>query len=138
MQQQQQPIQQLFHETWTDALREVIAACGGAKQVAAKLWPEKTPDAAHRLLLDCLNETRPERLDPDRLRMILKMGRDISCHAAMNWLARDVGYEDPRPVEPADEVASLMRDFITAQKALQGIAERIESKGGVATLRRAA
>lgn len=133
-----QQAQQLFHETWADALREVIATCGGAKQVAARLWSEKTPDAAHRLLLDCLNETRPERLDPDRLRMLLKMGRDKGCHAGINWLARDIGYEDPRPVEPADEVATLMRDFITAQKALQGIAERIESKGGVATLRRAA
>lgn len=133
-----QHIQQLFHETWIDALREVIASCGGAKQVAGKLWPEKTPDAAHRLLLDCLNDTRAERLDPDRLRMLLRMGREVGCHAGINWLARDVGYEDPRPVEPADEVAGLMRDFITAQKALQGIAERIESKGGVATLRRAA
>jgi hypothetical protein len=129
---------QLFHETWADALREVIATCGGAKQVAGRLWPEKSPDAAHRLLLDCLNETRPERLDPDRLRMILKMGREAGCHAGVIWLMRDVGYEDPRPVEPADEVALLMRDFIAAQKALQGIAERIDSKGGVAILRRAA
>lgn len=131
-------MQQLFHETWADAIREVIATCGGAKQVAAKLWPEKTPDAAHRLLLDCLNEARPERLDPDRVRMVLKMGRDNNCHAAINWLLRDIGYEDARAVEPADEVAQLMRDFISAQKALQGIAERIESKGGTATLRRAA
>lgn len=130
--------QQLFHEEWTDALREVIAACGGAKQVAARLWPEKTPDAAHRLLNDCLNSTRPERLDPDRLKMLLKMGREVGCHAGMNWLARDIGYEDPRPVEPADEMATLLRDFITAQKSLQVIAERIDQKGGVATLRRAA
>lgn len=129
---------QLFHETWVDAIREVIATCGGAKQVAAKLWSEKTPDAAHRLLLDCLNETRPERLDPDRLKMILKLGRDANCHAAMNWLLRDVGYEDARAVEPADEVAQLMRDFISAQKALQGIAQRIESKGGIEALRRVA
>jgi hypothetical protein len=129
---------QLFHETLTDALREVIGACGGAKQVGAKLWPEKTPDSAQRILLDCLNEARQERLDPDRLRLLLKMGRDVGCHAAVNYLLRDIGYEDARPVDPGDEVAQLMRDFISAQKALQGIADRIDNKGGVAALRRAA
>jgi hypothetical protein len=119
---------QLFYETWADALREVIATCGGAKQVAGKLWPEKTPDAAHRLLLDCLNETRPERLDPDRLRMILRIGRQANCHAAITWLMRDLGYEDARPVEPADEQAALMRDYIAATKQLKGLAERIEAR----------
>lgn len=129
---------QLFHETFSDALREVLAACGGAKPVAARLWPEKTPDAAHRLLLDCLNETRQERLDPDRLRMVLRLGRDAGCHAAVNWLLRDVGYADAQPVEPVDEMAALMRDYITTAKAMQATAERIERMGGAAMLRRAA
>lgn len=118
---------QLFHESWGDALREVIAACGGAKQVAARLWPEKTPDAAHRLLLDCLNETRPERLDPDRLRLVLRMGRDAGCHAGMNYLARDVGYEDCKPLDPQDEQTQLMRDYILTAKSLQSMASRIEA-----------
>jgi hypothetical protein len=111
---------QLFYETWADALREVIATCGGAKQVAGKLWPEKTPDAAHRLLLDCLNETRPERLDPDRLRLVLRIGRQAGCHAALT-------YEDAKPIEPADERDQLMRDYIAATKALQALTARIES-----------
>lgn len=116
---------QLFHETWADALKEVITSCGGTKQVAAKLWPEKTPDAAHRLLLDCLNESRPERLDPDRLRMIMRIGRQAGCHAAVNWLLRDLGYEDARAVQPEDEKAALMRDYIAAAKMLKGLSERI-------------
>jgi hypothetical protein len=120
---------QLFYETWADALREVIATCGGAKQVAGKLWPEKTPDAAHRLLLDCLNETRPERLDPDRLRMVLRIGRQAGCHAAVNWLLRDLGYEDAKSIEPTDQRDALMRDYIAAIKALQGIADRIVQSG---------
>jgi hypothetical protein len=119
---------QLFYETFVDALREVIHTCGGAKQVAAKLWPEKSPDAAHRLLLDCLNETRPERLDPDRLRMVLRLGRQAGCHAAINWLLRDTGYEDARPVEPEDEHASLMREYIAATKSLKALADRIEAR----------
>lgn len=119
---------QLFHESMNDALREVIGACGGAKQVAARLWPEKTPDAAHRILLDCLNETRPERLDPDRLRLVLRLGREANCHAAMNYLLRDLGYADSQPLDPQDEHAQLQRDYIAATKALQGIASRIESR----------
>jgi hypothetical protein len=117
---------QLFHETWADALREVIAACGGAKVVAGKLWPEKTPDAAHRLLLDCLNETRPERLDPDRLRLLLRLGRDKGCHAGINWLMCDLGYDDVKVVEPADRREQLQRDFVAATKALQSLAAQIE------------
>jgi hypothetical protein len=121
---------QLFHETWADALREVIAACGGAKSVAGKLWHEKTPDAAHRLLLDCLNETRPERLDPDRLRMLLKMGRDKGCHAAANWLMRDLGYADVQVIEPADRRELLQREFVTAVKSVQSLAAQLERLGG--------
>lgn len=124
-------MQQLFHESWADALKEVIALAGGTKQVAAKLWPEKSPDAAHRLLLDCLNEMRPERLDPDRLRLILRIGRDRNCHAAINWLLRDLGYDDAKPIEPEDEKATLMRDYIAAAKSLKVISDRMEQLGGV-------
>lgn len=119
---------QLFHESLNDSLREVIGVCGGLKQVAARLWPEKSPDAAHRILLDCLNETRPERLDPDRLRMVLRLGRDAGCHAAIDWLLRDLGYADSKALDPQDEQAELMRDYIAATKALQSIASRIESR----------
>ena len=119
---------QLFHESLNDALREVIAACGGAKQVAAKVWPEKAPDAAHRLLLDCLNETRPERLSPDRLRLILRAGREANCHSGMNWLLQDLGYADCKPLSPQDEQDELMRDYIKATKVMSGIASRIEGR----------
>lgn len=117
---------ELFHESWEDALREDIQACGGAKVVAAKLWPEKTPDAAHRLLLDCLNELRPERLDPGRLRMLLKMAREKHSYAGINWLLRELAYDDARPVEPQDKREQLQRDFVQATKSLQALAAQIE------------
>lgn len=117
---------ELFHESWEDALREDIQACGGAKVVAGKLWPEKTPDAAHRLLLDCLNELRPERLDPGRLRLLLKMAREKRSYAGINWLLRDLAYDDARPVEPADKREELQREFVAATKSLQVLAAQIE------------
>lgn len=118
---------QLFHETWADALREVIAACGGMKQVAAKLWPEKTPDAAQRLLSDCLNDMRPEKLGPDHLRMVLQMGRNAGCPAGINWLLRDLHYEDCREVILEDKKAVLQREYIAAVRSLAQLSRQIET-----------
>ncbi|CAJ0698698.1 hypothetical protein [Ralstonia holmesii] len=119
----------LFYESFNDALDAVVKSCGGAKVVASKLWPEKTPDAAHRLLLACLNEGRVEKLSPEQTLFLLKLGRDRGCHAAMNFLARDCGYADPTPIEPEDERARLQREFIEAQKAMQVLAGRMEQFG---------
>jgi hypothetical protein len=119
----------LFYEDINDAFNEVVRACGGAKVVACKLWPEKAPDAAHRLLLACLNESRVERLSPEHVLLLLKMGRERGCHAGINFMARDAGYDDPKPVEPDDERARLQREFIEAQKAMQMLAGRMERAG---------
>lgn len=51
-----------FYECPEDALRAAMQALGGAKQVGARLLPDKTPDGAGRLLLDCLNPARSEKL----------------------------------------------------------------------------
>ena len=119
----------LFYESLADALRAVVQAMGGAKPVGSKLWPEKTPDAAARQLNDCLNESRPEKLSPEQVLWLLAAGRQVGCHAAMNYLAREAGYSDPLPVEPEDERARLQREYIEATKALQAIAGRIERAG---------
>jgi hypothetical protein len=119
----------LFYETFNDALDACVKACGGAKVVGCKLWPEKTPDAAHRLLLACLNEDRAERLGPEHLLMIMRLGRERGFHAAMNFIARDSGYGDPMPIEPEDEKARLQREFIEAQRSMQKLAERMERVG---------
>lgn len=123
---------QLFHETFSDALREVVAACGGAKQVAAKLWPEKPPAAAHRLFLDCLNGGRDERLNPEQLAFVLRMGRNAGCHAGMNFLLRECGYADAQVMEPADEQMGLMREYIAQAKSMAAVAARIESMAALA------
>lgn len=119
----------LFHESLADALKEVISVAGGTKSVAAKLWPEKTPDAAQRTLLDCLNENRPEKLSPEQVLFLMRLGREIGCHAAINYISRDAGYSDPQPIEPEDEKAKLMREFVAAQKAMSSIADRLANVG---------
>lgn len=116
----------LFVESLTEALREVVRACGGSKVVGAKLWPEKAPDAAARLLQDCLNEQRSEKLSPDQVLLLTRMGRERGCHAVMAYLAQECGYASPVPVEPEDERAQLQREYIDAVKALSALTHRLE------------
>ena len=133
----------LFHESINDALRECVQACGGHKVVGSLLWPEKAADVAGRLLSDCLNDAKRERLSPEQVLLVLRLARERGCHAGMNFIARDAGYSDPPPVEPEDERAKLQREFIEASKSLTRMAAQIERMNAVAmaagpTLRAAA
>ena len=112
--------------SFNDALVAAVKALGGSKVVGALLWPEKAPDAAQRLLLDCLNDDRPAHLTPDHVRLILRLARQRGHHDAVAWLLADLGYAAPQPVEPRDEVAELQRQFIEASRAMQQLAGKIE------------
>lgn len=118
--------QSLFHESLTEAIKDCINVCGGSKQVASKLWPEKAPDAAHRLLLSCLNEDRPERLCPEQLLLILRMAREKGCHVGIAYILRELGYAEPQPVEPRDEMAELQRSYIESVQQQAKLAARME------------
>lgn len=127
----------LFCESLADALREAVRACGGSKVVGCKLWPEKAPEAAGRLLQDCMNDNRAERLSPEQVLLLVRMARERGCHAVMTYLARECGYADPVPVEPEDERAALQRQFVEASRAIAVIAERIERMSRPVEVRRA-
>ena len=116
----------LFHESLSDALRECISACGGLKVVGKLLWPEKDADVGGRLLSDCLNESKREKLSPEQVILILRLARKRGCHAGIMFIARDLGYSDPSPIEPEDEKARLQREFIEASRHMARLAERIE------------
>lgn len=119
----------LFHESVTDALREVVQALGGFKKVGATMRPEKPVEEAARWVADCLNQDRRERFDPDQVLWLLRAGRAIGSHAAANYLMRESGYSDPIPVDPEDERARLQREFIAAAESVQQIAERLSRVG---------
>lgn len=116
----------LMHETISDALRELVQSSGGYKAVGIKLWPDQPADHAAGKLRDCLNPDRRERLTPEQVCYLLRLGREAGCHAAITFMARDAGYADPQPVEPEDERAKLQREYVEAAKAMQRMAERIE------------
>lgn len=109
-----------------DALIVAVKALGGSKQVGPTLWPEKTPDAAQRLLLACLNEDRPEHLSPDHVLMLLRLARNAGHHESIGYILADLGYSATQPVEPRDEAAELQRQFMESVRLQAEIVARME------------
>jgi hypothetical protein len=119
---EQQP---LFFEDFYDALRFLVQAGGGAKRIGATLYPEKTPEAAGRCLMDCLNPGRHEKLDPEQLMVLLRLGHEAGCHVGVNYLCGHTGYSQPSPLDPQDEKAELQKRFIASVTELRQLASRI-------------
>jgi hypothetical protein len=116
-------------ESLNEALIACITAAGGSKQVGPLLWPEKAPDSAQRLLLDCMNEDRPAKLSPEQVLLVLRLARAKGFHDGMNFIAGDLGYGTPIPVEPRDEAAELQRQFVAAMDSIEGLVRRMERAG---------
>jgi hypothetical protein len=114
------------YESLNQALIDAVKALGGSKQVGHKLWPEKTVDAAQRHLLACLNEDKAERLTPDHLMLLLRMARDKGHHTPFFYVCGNLGYSEPQPINPKDELAELIREFMESRKADSQKAEQIE------------
>lgn len=119
----------LFHDSITDALREVVHALGGNKTAGAAMRPELSPEDAGKWVSDCLNTDRTQCFRPEQVVYLMKAGRAIGCHAAANHTMREAGYADPTPVEPDDEKARLEREFIAAAKGISAIADRLARLG---------
>lgn len=91
-----------------DALAATIRALGGNKEVGALLWPDKKVDTAARLLSDCCNAGRSERLSLSQVLFIMKLGRDADVHVLAEYLLAEAGYARPVPLNPEAEAARLL------------------------------
>jgi len=111
-------------ESLNAALVECVKACGGSKKVGPLIWPEKNIESAQRQLLDCLNDDRPAHLTPEQVMLILKLARQKSCHVGFSYMAEQLGYSEPVPMEPHDEYADLQRQFIAAQQEMASMVNR--------------
>ncbi len=114
-----------FFEGPEDALREAVRALGGPKKVGPMLWPDKQIDAAARLLTDCLNCARNEKLELSQTLFILRAARDVGYHAAFLWLASEMGY-DAKPVSPAEELDRLTSVVEQSTAALTSALAQLE------------
>lgn len=120
---EQQP---LFFEDIYAALRHVVQSLGKPKDVGPAIFPHKEdPEAAGRLLSDCLNENREARLNPEQLILLMRLGRDKGCHTAIDYICTAAGYTKPVPIEPDDEKAALQKQFIQAVTELRQLSSRI-------------
>lgn len=117
----------LFYDTFPDALIGAVHALGGFKKVGGDLRPEMLAEAAGRWLSDCLNPETRAKLELDQLMYIIRAARQANHHALMNYMCEHSGYGNPQPVEPEDEKAKLMRDFIEATKEATRNVERMEA-----------
>lgn len=121
-------------ESLNEVLLECVKAAGGTKVVGALMFPEKAPDNAQRTLLDCLNEDRPAKLSPEQVMLVLRLARAKGFHDGMNFIASDLGYGTPVPIDPKDEAVDVMRVFaeqIAEQKKTMEKMERIAARLGI-------
>jgi hypothetical protein len=123
----QEPLQ--FIDSINDALTEIVRALGGPKKVGPMLKPDLTVHDSSNVVSACLNIDRRERFTPEQVQFLLREARKICCHAAINFICGDAGYTSPQPVEPEDEKAKLMREFIEATKQQSRNVERMAQLG---------
>lgn len=116
----------MLAESFNDALIECCKAAGGSKVVGVALWPARGVDAAQRHLLACLNPDRAEKLGPDEVVHVMRLARDKGCHAGIEFLAAELSYTQPKPVEPKDEADQLRRELLEMGKCLQARLDRLD------------
>lgn len=125
-------IDSLLYEDELDAARDAVKHLGGAKKVGPMVWPDKTPEAASRYLMDCLNGSRAERLSPSQLMLLMRLAREVGFHGLTAYLLREAGYAPPIPVEPqseADVLSRQLESMLDKASALAGRLERIKGVG---------
>lgn len=123
---------ELFHETIYDALGSDIAAAGGFKVVAGKLWPTESNAAAK--LRNSINPDQPHKLCGDEILAIKRLAREAGSTATVDYEAQQLGYQVTW-VDPADQAEELQRriaegmDTLTRMVgALQKVQERAALK----------
>lgn len=116
----------LFIEDVYEALKAAVAEAGGAKVVAARLWPHKPVDQARKELLDALNRDNPRKLDPEETLAILRMARERGYHGAKHWVDGALGYSPSAPVEPEDELGRMLREYLDIQRRHESLKPKID------------
>lgn len=120
--------QPLFCEDIYEALKTIAQAYGGSKKMGHELWPDKPIDKASELWSNCVNRTRLEKLDPEQVLFVLRIGREINCHAGIDYIAKDVNIKYEL-IEPENERAKLQREYVNMGKELIKLGEKIEGLG---------
>lgn len=128
-----------FYECPEDAVRAAVQALGGAKKVGSMLWPDKGVDNSARLLLDCINPSRAEKLELSQIMRVFAMAKEAGCHGPFSWFSGEIGY-DVKPITRAEEVDRLTTVVEQSSKTLAAALSALEriQTGNVIKMDRAA
>jgi hypothetical protein len=117
----------LFHDTIYDAIGADIAAAGGFKVVAGKLWPTESNAAAK--LRNSINPEQPHKLCPDEVLAIKRLAREAGSNATVEYEAQFLGYQvawvDPK--DQAEELRREVRDLLENVTRKLDRIERVET-----------
>jgi hypothetical protein len=107
---------QLFYETCYDAIGADIAAAGGFKVVAGKLWPSEPTTTATQKLRNCLNVDQPHKLSPDEVLQIKRLAYEVGSTATVDYEAQQLGYVCTwvDPEDQAEQLGREIRDLLEA------------------------
>lgn len=117
---------ELMYEDELDAAKAAVLQLGGAKLVGSVMWPEKSPEAAARYLLDALNPMRPERLNPAQVLLLMRLAREANFHGLAAYYMREAGYAPPVPLNPLTEAEVLTQRMGSMMSEMKMMADRLE------------
>lgn len=117
---------ELIYEDIYEAIRADVMVIGGPKAVGSELWPTMKVNEASTRLNNCLNRTRPEKLDPEEVLHIKRLARKKGSYSIVHFEADEIGITRAEPIDPEDEIANLQREFNQNVGALSQLAKRIE------------
>lgn len=119
----------LFFSSANDALTYTVQACGGWKAAGHRLRGDKSPDAAGEWLRACLNESRAERLSPEQVEALARIGRENDCHAYMSYMASTLGYEAPIAKTPEAIQHATLIEGVKAMTQVHALVESLQKQG---------
>jgi hypothetical protein len=112
----------LFHDTIYDAIGADIAAAGGFKTVAGKLWPAESPASAAAKLRNAINPEQQQKLCPEEVMQIKRLSQLAGSFATVQYEAQQLGYAVTW-IEPEDELERIEREN---NELFKSIAKRME------------
>lgn len=116
----------LFHDTIYDALGADIAAAGGFKVVAGKLWPAESPTSAAAKLRNAINPDQQQKLCPEEVMRIKRLALEVGSSATITYESHQFGYL-VQWIEPEDELQRIERENNELLKALTKRMERADT-----------
>lgn len=114
----------LFHETIYEALAADIAAAGGFKVVAGKLWPTNPNGAS--TLRNALNPEQAQKIDPVDVIAIKRLAKEAGSFAAITFESQDLSFQITW-VDPANEIERIERENNELLRALMKRMDRSDA-----------